>query len=505
MSPIDWRRYGPARQVLFGRPGWAFLAVLPIWMGVLATVGDLPAAGVWVLAAEAAGLWFLMGGMAPDTDKQAAQRVFALALLAYTVEILIVRTVPFWSDTFPDSARYDSNARALVLHWRGLPVPAAEFRLYGLEVLGIAHWLPGDDYPYADVFGMSRYLYQLYVAGIYALTGGSRSTAVLGNALFLAGSAAGVYLLAQTLFRKRSITRLATVLMVLDLNFAVFGSVLLREALLIFLIVLALLGFVRLLGGGENRLAGLLSAMGGSILLAVLRFNAVAALAAAGFCVVLCNWKSVPSRFKRLLVSMAALGLLLVVSILATPSLKAFWETSLPGQILAENLRISKGAKPTLNAIKGQWSAEDEAHVERSRQRWHRDLREQPAWLNIKEAIWRSLMAPYPWSFIRHGIPGESFYELMIPGSLLWVVLMPLFFFAFVGLRIRGDPAVQFCLVWLLVETAIYIIGFGEFSMRQRMMAQPLLWIFVACGASDLLRRLSALRSVGSERDRQNA
>lgn len=454
------------------------LAALSLWCGLLVGVMDLPISGMTLILFESAGIYGVVRGLAPARYRLVICTVFAVALLAYTAEILLVQTLPQWSDSFPDSTRYDGNARALARHWQGLAVSAADFNLKGLTARNIPEWLPTDGYDYTTVLGMSRYLYQIWVAIIYALSDGSRMTAIFSNVPLLAGMAAGVYLLADSLFGRR-VAGVATLLVMLDPNFAVWGSVLLREALMLFLIVLALLASVRMLkseGTCWSNVGVLTGALG---LLSVLRFNVVAALLLAMGCALLSGVQR--PAWRSILTGLAGLIALVAIAAQFGPRFRTALENSLPGQIVMENVQIFQGAERVLEAARRTGNAHD-AHVNSVRQQWHTRLREQPLWLNGVKAIARTLMGPYPWVALTHGISGNNFYELMYPGMTLWIFFLPAFFFAGWRLPWRQQPALLMCLIWLAVEAAIYIIGYGEFGGRERIIAMPLMWILATQG-----------------------
>ena len=438
-----------------------------------------------LLVVEAAAMLALLRWITPVREQAIALGLYLAALPVYTLQILLARTLPQWADNFSDSTRYDLNARALWRHWRGEAVSSADFMLKGLEHNGIAEWLPGGSQGYAEVFGMGRYFYQLYLAGIYALADGSRDTAVFANTIFLAGGAAGVFLLAQALFGLRRAALLAAALTILDTNFAVWGSVLLRDTLIVFLVVLGFLGCVRLIKREGRRGQALLICGGALSLLAVVRFNAVVALALAAVGAARPGLRTSRTGKAPLLLAGAAL-LCFALAVLTMPGARTAWENSLPGRLVEENLRILGSAALVVDAASGTGAAGHNAKVNDVRRQWHSDLREQPlGWLALRAAA-RTLMGPYPWVALTRGISGTNFYELMYPGMALWLGMLPCFLYALWKLPIRGDPAVALCLIWLALEAGFYIVGYGEFSGRERMMAQPLLWIFAARGFADL-------------------
>jgi hypothetical protein len=463
---------------------------LLLWLALLIWAARLPVSGMGLLAAEAILLFWLMRSRANPVDRPVTELLFALALLVYTLEIFLVQSLPAWSDEFPDSHRYDVNARALILHWRGQTVPAADFLLKGLLRQGIDAWLPDADYDYATVLGMGRYAYQLLLAGIYAMTDGSRMTAILANVPLLAGMAAGVYLLSLDVFGRRAGAGLAALLVILDTNFAVWGSVLLRESLMEFLVVLSFLSGVRLLKPRDRRWRELLPGGIALSLLAMVRFNAAGALLVAWGCA------AVFSRPRRSTLTRFAIGaiVLALVGYAAprfVPGLESTLENSLPARIIQENLRIlQQGGQILESAVQGRQDAGE--RVNDVRREWHDALRTQPLWLNALKAITRTLMGPYPWVALTHGIKGDDFYELMYPGMTLWLLCLPAFFHAIRRLPVVGDPVPRFFLVWWVTVASIYIVGYGQFGGRERMMAMPLLWTFAAEGL-----RLAWSRAVG--------
>lgn len=451
---------------------------------LLALAKSLPLTGILLLAALAGLMWVLLRAASPRDARSDVDIIFPAALLIFTLEILLVQGFPQWAEERPDATLYHLQAQALVRHWYGETVPVAEFRLRGLLSLGIAEWRPDDAYPYHMVLGMGRNFYQLFVAGIYALTDGSVTVAILSNAVFLAGAAVAAYLLSMSLFGMRLAAALAVLLIVVDTNFAVVGSVLLRDALIVLLVLSGLLGGVRLWRcEGDSRTQWVLlvvSATG----LAVVRFNALAALAIAAATVTMARHRRLV--FGRLGLSLVAGGLVAVTLIRFVPALNAYWQESLPGRVVEENLEILVSGTQVLSVAAGGESAGAEASIDSARAKWRSALRENPWWLNLGTAVAKTFLAPNPWHVVKHGFSGRHFFELMIPGTALWILLMPFFFFALWRLYGRKDPAVSFCLVWLFTVALFYIIGYGEFSGRIRVMGEPLLWIFVAYGIASL-------------------
>jgi hypothetical protein len=462
------------------RAGFAVPGALALWAGILVWGAGLPPSGVALLSAQALAILLLMRAVAPEADRPTVTGFYLAALLLYTAEALFVQGTGQWEHAHFDSRLYDLNARALAMHWEGGTVPAAEFDLKGLLRNGIARWAPGDAYSYAEVFGSSRYGYQLYAASIYALTGGSTPTAVFGNLPFAAGTAAGTYLLALALFGQRRGALLGAGLVLADPALAVWSAILMRDVMIAFFAVLALLGGTRLLRGRESFGANVALAAGASGILAVLRFNAVAALLTAGLCAALSGRNAAVRR--RIVLALAGVGAVVAGLILAVPDFGRSWEQSLPGQMIRENLEIFRKSRLTVEAATGIAGSAPQQKIDVVRREWHAHLRDEPLWVNLARAMARSFMGPFPWVALTHGISGTNYYELLFPGMTLWIAFLPAFLYALWRMPVRGDPAVLFCLAWLATALAIYIVGYGQLDGRNRLMVQSLLWIFAARG-----------------------
>lgn len=458
---------------------WLAPAAISAWALLLKAALDLPMTGALALMALAGLLLGIVWLVSPAPERRLALSLFLIGLWVCTLQTLAWRTFPQWSDSNPDSRQYDGQARALALHWRGDPAAAAEHYLKGLQRQGIAQWVPGDDRPYDQILGVGRYFYPLYVAAIYWLADGSRMTAISGHLPMLAANVAVVFLLALSLFRRRDVAWLATGLVLLDGNLALWGSVLMRDALILLLASLALLGSVRLWRGGAGGWANGLLLLGALGLQSVVRFNAVAALIFAGLAAAVAGWRA--STRRRALFAAVGMGAALSVLVQTVPGLAQAWENSLPGHVVHENLLIFQGAKQVVQAAT-DGSAESHEKMDGVRREWHANLRAQPLWVNLARAAARSLMGPFPWVALTHGLSGTNFYELMYPGMALWMLCLPAFFYALWRVPARDDPAVLLCLVWLGTATLIYMIGYGQLDGRSRMMVQSLLWIFTAQG-----------------------
>jgi 4-amino-4-deoxy-L-arabinose transferase-like glycosyltransferase len=451
-------------------------------LGLVAWAGAVPLSGLACLAVLALSVGGLMGGLAAQDERRIVVGLFCVALLIFTGEALFVQTTPQWlNDGAFDTARYDLNARALVMHWQGLPVPSAEFKLLGFERrLRIAVWSADDPHAYNQVLGMSRYLYQLYVAGIYFLTDGSRATAVLSNLPFAAGTVTGAYLLARALFDQQRVALLAATLLILDPGLAVWSAILMRDVMLAWLMVLALLGCVRLLRRQGHIWMNALLAGGALALLSLIRFNAVAALLLAGGVTGWLSWSM--TRWKRALYTVIALGLALLALFQTIPDEDERWTNHLFSHVVAENLEIFNQWRRVADAALGLADNEAQGKMDGVRREWHANLRSQPLWVNLARATARSVLSPFPWVAFTHGLSGTNYYELLFPGMTLWLLCLPAFFYALWRVPVRDDPAALLCLVWLGAVTVFYMIGYGQLDGRNRLMAQPLLWSFTAQG-----------------------
>lgn len=472
----------PRPRLAAGRLDWRAGAGLiggGLWAGMLALSGKFPISGMAVLWLEALSILLLLRALAAESDRTTVALIYALALPLFTAEALFAQTTSQWGYARFDVPLYDLQARALVMHWDGLPAGAREFKLKGLLSLGVPVWRPDDARPYSEVLGMGRHLYQLYIAGVYALTGGSTATAIFGNLPLAAGTAAGTFLLARALFHSRRAARLAAGLIVADPALAVWGAILMRDVLIAFLTLLALLGGVRLLRRERPWLNGTLLA-GALALLVAVRFNVVVALGLAGLVVAAAGWRA--AAWRRALFAAAGVGAVVFGLAQLAPGLVQAWESSLPGHVVEENLRILAGANRVVESATGAAPAEPTEKIDAVRRDWHADLRNRPSWVNLARAMARSLMGPFPWVALTQGLSGTNYYELLFPGMTLWLLCLPAFFYALWRVPVRNDPAVLLCLVWLGTVAVFYIIGYGQLDGRNRLMAQPLLWAFAARG-----------------------
>lgn len=466
----------PEQQV----PQLALLAMIG-WVWLLQVALGLPPLGALVLAGLAFLLFGLMWAIAPAAERRAVAALYLAGLWACALQTLALRTFPQWQDAYFDSALYDRQARALVMHWQGLAVPTAEFHLKTLVQRGVPEWLPNDKWSYGQALGMSRYLYQLYLAAMYWLTEGSRLTAISGNMAFLATNVAGAFLLALSLFRQRAVAWLAAGLILLDSNPALWGSILMRDALISFLAMLAALGSVQLLRGDGRRWANGSLLVGALGLESLTRFNTVLALAMAGTVVGLAAWPG--TWWRRSLIGLLGLAAAIVVLYQVVPGGSKGWKGNLFGHVVQENFQFIHQSRWVVQAMLGMAPKDEKrAKIDDVRRAWLTTLRERPWWETLGRATARSLMGPFPWVAFTHGISGTNFYELMYPGMTLWILCLPAFFYALWRVPVRGDPAVLLCLTWMGAVALIYIVGFGQLDGRNRMTIQPLLWVFTAQG-----------------------
>ena len=110
--------------------------------------------------------------------------------------------------------------------------------------------------------------------------------------------------------------------------------------------------------------------------------------------------------------------------------------------------------------------------------------------LHVPVDVARTLIAPYPWAF---DAATANWYRALYPGMWVWYILLPT---AAVGIwRLRREVDVLLLVLPVLVLLVLNAISIG-FAFRQRSTIEPLLLILVAAGFSSW-RRLALCGAVG--------
>lgn len=494
------------RAIVAGPQATVLAAGLYVLWGVwiFRHLASAPRAALFLVAyaAASAALLYVVRPLA----MRPALLIYGVGLVCYTGQILLIQMLPQSRDLIPDSVTYRLNAEALVLHWRGEPVPARAFHVFPYPDVRLTEWLPGAPWGYAFVFGSYHFLYQLYAAVIYVLVGSHPQAVILSHAILLASMAVLAAGVVRLLFDSGRAAAVAALLVLLDTNFAVNAAFMLKDTLAMWLAVLIALLSVRLLRKRDLTLADTVVLTAALTLLSCARFHAVmiAFLAlAAGAVGAGLGASRVAVRVSAVIaVTLTLSGVAKIHSyeLSAAETLKAAaranWNsikgaTDVVGtswSVAAVSVRstapttsapptTTQGvAVPTPAPIRG-----DESVIGFSRA-----LLMRPVVTVVKGAA-HTLFAPYPWVAFTRGLRG-NFVELHYPGTVLWILGLPLLAVGLAGLGARR-PERLYVLVLLASTTLLYMAVYGEFSTRQRQFMAPVCWGLAAYGLMAVVER----------------
>jgi 2-polyprenyl-6-hydroxyphenyl methylase/3-demethylubiquinone-9 3-methyltransferase len=476
-----------------------------VW--VFRHLASAPRAAVFLVAfaaVVAAGLYVVR-----PLAMRPALLIYGVGLLWYTAQILLIQLLPQSRDVIPDSTTYRLNAEALVLHWRGEIVPARAFHVFPYPDPTLTEWRPGDPRGYAFVFGSYHFLYQLYAAVIYVLAGFQPQAVILSHAVLLAGMAVLTAGLVRLLFASGKVAALAAVLVLLDTNFAVNAAWMLKDTLAMGLAVLIALLSVRLLRERDLGLADTAVLTAAFTMLSCARFHAVAIAflaLAAGAVSAGVGARRVALRVGAVMaVTLALSGLAKIHSyeVSATEMLRAAvranWNsikgaTDVVGaswSVAAASVTSTATVGPPPSATPKPPSSGDESVIGFSRALLMRPVG------TVVKSVAHTLFAPYPWVAFTHGLRG-NFVELHYPGTVLWILGLPLLAVGLASLGARRPERV-YVLVLLASTTLVYMAVYGEFSTRQRQFMAPVCWGLAAFGAVAMVDRRRRVGRAESE------
>jgi len=414
---------------------------------------------------------------APDCRRQAVGWAFA-GMLACLVKIALLQQAPQWLDVPWDAQKYQANAEALHLHWLGYAVDPQTYDLTGYNAGWDASygplWTPQAPITYTGVFGTYEWLYVAYAALWQFVANDWVNWTIWSHAALAGIFPAGAFLLSRFLGASPAGARLAALLVLLDPLTATNASWLLKDTLVGFLVVLALLGAARLrdrphwsgavlvgialgLLGGGRFVAYLATAIALLVLLASMLWTgwrASAKAVAAGLCL--------------------SLPILLVLHVFPVHI-----NPSMAGKAVIQRI----GAQTqTLRAGKGD-EGSDRVVID-----WRERLTRDPL-RAVATSISRTLFAPYPWAMAKGGLTGANHIELYYPGTILWIICLPLTVLGLLASVRRMAPESLWLIALLATLWLAYTVFLGEWSTRQRVFMIPVFFAFAALGFDTLLWR----------------
>ena len=414
--------------------------------------------------------------------RQAVAWAFA-GMLACLVKIALLQQAPQWLDIPWDAQKYQANAEALYLHWRGFAVDPETYDLTGYNAgwnnLHGPLWKADAPITYTGVFGTYEWLYASYAALWQFVTADWVNWTIWSHAALAGIFPAGAFLLSRFLGTSQGAARLAALLVVLDPLTATNAAWLLKDTLVAFLAVLALLAAARLRErphwGGALLLGTSLGLLAGGRLVAYL------AIAIALLVLIVCLYRA----SKRVAAVAAAGGLCLSLPIvLVLNVVPVQLNPSMAGKAVIQRI----GAQTqTLRANKGE-EGSDGVVID-----WRERLTHDPV-RAVATSISRTLFAPYPWAILKEGLTGSNYIELYYPGTIFWIICLPLTVLGLVaGVARKMAPESLWMLALLAALWLAYTVFLGEWSTRQRVFMIPVFFAFAALGFDTLRRRSRAV------------
>lgn len=421
-------------------------------------------------------LW-ITHALAEAEFKAAVTRWALVGLGLAVLKSLLILQTSQWSDVPPDSRIFQLHAEALRLHWMGLPVDPDDYKLTGYlnswrTYLG-PHWMPDAPLQYVGVLGTHEWLYTAFLAVWQSLGEGWAFWATMGNAAMAGALPSFTYLVVRHLGASARIGHLGAVLVALDPSIAVNSTWLIKDTLAAFVAMAGVVLIGRLFRRPHWVLAVALALVLG--LLAGIRFVAYAAflIALLGLTPMFLSTREGPS--------VRAIGLAILLSTFVWASIYTAPQPLTPGGWIDALENPLHAQADTLHADVGELGADESVAA------WKSYLQDKPEWAPLRSAL-RTLMAPYPWVALTHGLSGDNHIELYLPGTVLWILSLPAILLGMLTAARQAGPKAWVLLIVLALIAGAYITFFGEWSTRQRIFMLPLFFAFAAIGWDKLWR-----------------
>lgn len=429
--------------------------------------------------------------MLADLDCKRKVTVWAFVGLGVAVvKILLVQLTPQWGDMPVDSLTYQLHSQAMRMNWMGQPVDAVAYNLNGYlagwrDIYG-PQWLPGHPIQYVGVLGTHEWIYSAFLAGWQLLGEDWKHWAMLANAAMAGTFPAATYMLSRHLGGSNRTSHLGALLIAIEPSTAINSAWLLKDTLVAFVVAVVLILICRMYRKPSWRLSVVLAVALG--LLPGIRFAAFAALVPAllGLALLLFirNCRGEAAVFGTSLLLSSVLWVVIYFAPLA-PSLEKVLipvENPIQAQVTTFQAKDT-GGRAGAGGAAGQrrqggqrLQGSDESVI-----KWRSFSANEPGMAVIR-SVARTLMAPYPWVALSHGLTGSNHIELYMLGSAFWILSLPAIF---VGMRVavqREGLKAWVLLAFLAAITAAYVVFFGEWSTRQRTFMMPLFFAFAALG-----------------------
>ena len=416
----------------------------------------------------------------PACRRQAVGWAF-MGMLACLFKIVLYQHAPQWLDVPWDAQKYQANAEALHLHWLGYAVDPETYDLTGYSAgwnnIHGPLWKADAPITYTGVFGTYEWLYAAYGALWQFVAQDWVQWTIWSHAALAGIFPAGAFLLSRFLGTSQGAARLAALLVVLDPLTGTNAAWLLKDTLVAFLAVLVLLAAASL--KERPRWSG--AAVLGITLGLLAGGRLVAYMAIVIGLLVLITGLYRARRRESLAALAAGVCLSLPILLFLNVAPVQFSPTMASKAVIQ---RISAQTQ-TLRANKGE-EGSDGVVINWRERLTHDPLRA------LATSVSRTLFAPYPWVMAREGLTGRNHIELYYPGTIFWIICLPL---TAVGLIVgarRMAPESLWMLAILASLWLAYTVFLGEWSTRQRVFMIPVFFAFAALGFDTLRRRAPA-------------
>jgi hypothetical protein len=437
-----------------------------------------------------------VAALATKEQMRTAMFLMAIGMVASTIKIALIQSLPQWHDTPPDSVTYWLHAKAIALHWSHLPVDSQAYRLYGLPSL---NWLPNSHLTIPEVLGTREWIYPAYIASLIHFAHASQPIIILANGIWASFFPPAVFCIAILLGVQRRFAVYAGLVAAVDPMTAVNASHVLKDTITCFLLTTAVWAalILTLQSKPKTSAASACFVLATSVLYS---FRTVSFLSILMAMLIVALLLFLKRRPKRCLLIMC----LVVITWITSYQLAA---CSLPLVRDLSNQQIKKGVDYPLGARLGQafsslsgpivgasntlQASKGSNEYDPAVANWFISLQTSPLEALATSAL-RTLFAPYPWVAIRPGMNWRSFSEIYYPGMLIWISCLPFLLIAIRHLASISNPTHLFIIIILGMHLAVYTMMYGEFSTRQRVLLVPICFSLSALGVQLAQKRVSS-------------
>jgi hypothetical protein len=335
-------------------------------------------------------------------------------------------------------------------------------------------WSPEMSISYGHVFGSHEWIYTGFLACWKLISAEWLTWAIYSNAALAAIFPAASYAIVRSLNASHRAATCAAIITLIDPLSAVNASWILKDTFAGFFAVCAAWSVVRLLRYPNFPVALLMIIL--TATLGCIRFVGFIAVVIS-VAIVLPTLYTKTSRRSLVYLSSAIVGSIIIFCTIYTIPKITTQETF--NKALISPLQSQQ---QTFETKAGTITAD--SSVINWKERWKSD----PA-LAIVTSTARTLLAPYPWVAVTHGLSFKNGVELYFPGMLVWIACLPGLAWGMVLCLKAANRQVLFLTSMLFAILAAYTIFFGEWSTRQRVFMLPVLFSFAAIGWCDLYDR----------------